>query len=85
VIRLGRVLALASIAVVALCACGKSESECNETRQRCDRISNDIKQAAAARGIAAEGVCTSSEEQVQKDFGRACAEQKACNDELDGC
>jgi hypothetical protein len=74
------------LAFVLVAACGKSDAECRDIQQKCEAIANDIRRAASLRGISSQGVCASSDAQIQKDFGQACLAFKNCNDEhADGC
>jgi len=73
------------VALMVLCACsGTTTSQAD-----CDKIASDIRTAAIKRGYDGDGdgdgrpdalgVCGSTNAQIQKDFGKACADLKACN------
>ena len=62
---------------VSACSGGRTQADC-------DAIAQEIRDAAAARGIPAQGICSSQNPTVQKDFGAKCQELRECNDDLDG-
>lgn len=62
-----------------LSACS-SEDEKREKQEECDKIAADIRSAAAARGIAPEGICNNPS---ATDFKGACDRLRQCNKEVD--
>lgn len=71
-----------ALALLSLLACsGGSGGGPPTTRAECDAISADIREAAAKRSppLNPEGVCNSTDAQVQKDFGDACDKLRDCN------
>jgi len=64
--------------LLAVLSIGCSSSGPSKTQAECDSMADDIRKAAAARGIPADGVCSSANAQIQKDFGQACANLKSC-------
>lgn len=54
-----------------------------DAQSKADAVANDIRRATSLRGISSQGVCSSSNAQIQKDFGAACKTLKANNDKVD--
>jgi hypothetical protein len=63
---------------VLLLACSNEKAE---KERECEEIATEIREAATARGLNTQGVCSNPNPQVQKDFGPACARLKKCNEE----
>ena len=70
----GLLLLITLIVTVACSTKGKSQADC-------DKIANDIRASAQARGLAPQGICTNENPDVKKDFGAACQSLKDCNDD----
>jgi hypothetical protein len=54
-----------------------------DAQSKADSVANEIRSAAAARGLNTQGVCSNSNPSVQKDFGTACKTLKENNDKVD--
>lgn len=54
-----------------------------DAQSKADAVANDIRRAAQLRGIPAQGVCSSTNPTIQKDFGSACTTLKDNNDKVD--
>jgi len=54
-----------------------------DAQSKADAVANDIRRAASLRGISSQGVCSSSNAQIQKDFGNACKTLRDNNDKVD--
>lgn len=54
-----------------------------DAQSKADAVANDIRRAASLRGISSQGVCSSSNAQVQRDFGAACKTLRDNNDKVD--
>lgn len=54
-----------------------------DAQSKADAVANDIRRAAELRGIPAQGVCTSTNASIQKDFGNACQTLRDNNDKVD--
>ena len=69
----------ALLVTLASSACGPSAEE---KQRECDSIASDIRRDAALRGVSSQGICSSTNQQIQKDFGVRCQQLKECNDEV---
>lgn len=65
--------------VLALCAACSSSKR---TEADCQKIADDIRTAAVQSNIPTQGICTNTTPAVVERFGKACADLKACNDEV---
>lgn len=54
-----------------------------DAQSKADAVANDIRRASSLRGISSQGVCSSSNAQIQKDFGNACKTLRDNNDKVD--
>lgn len=54
-----------------------------DAQSKADAVASDIRRAASLRGISSQGVCSSSNGQIQKDFGNACKTLRDNNDKVD--
>jgi tetratricopeptide (TPR) repeat protein len=54
-----------------------------DAQSKADAVANDIRRAASLRGISSQGVCSSSNAQIQRDFGNACKTLRDNNDKVD--
>lgn len=54
-----------------------------DAQSKADAVANDIRRAASLRGISSQGVCSSSNAQIQSDFGNACKTLRDNNDKVD--
>lgn len=67
------------LACIAACS-SSSSSDKTKTQADCDAISSQIRTAATQRSLDPNGVCTSTDPAIQKDFSAACQNLKDCND-----
>ncbi len=77
---ISRMLGLAAGALVVGCSGGSSTSSGSGGSDSSDCVSTqqEIRDAAAKRGLDPTTVCTSTDPAVQKDFAAACAKAKGC-------
>lgn len=54
-----------------------------DAQSKADAVANDIRRHASLRGISSQGVCSSSNAQIQRDFGNACKTLRDNNDKVD--
>ena len=54
-----------------------------DAQSKADAVANDIRRAAQLRSIPPQGVCSSTNPTIQKDFGNACTTLKDNNDKVD--
>ena len=54
-----------------------------DAQSKADAVAADIRRAASLRGISSQGVCSSSNAQIQRDFGNACKTLRDNNDKVD--
>lgn len=54
-----------------------------DAQSKADAVANDIRRAAQLRGIPSQGVCSSTNPTIQKDFGSACTTLQDNNDKVD--
>lgn len=72
-----RVVVCYLLLTCAFAACaGKAHTQAD-----CDAIADDIRTAAARRNLDTRGICNSTNATIQQDFGKACADLKACQDD----
>jgi hypothetical protein len=64
--------------VIAACSGGSDKSDCSSQAQ-CDTIANDIRNAAKARNIPTQGICSAN---PPPDFKSACDALRDCNAHL---
>ncbi|MBX3218513.1 MAG: hypothetical protein KF850_41285 [Labilithrix sp.] len=62
-----------------LVACGGGGGD-GRNEEDCNQIAEDIRKAASARGLPAQGICNNKNPEVQKDFKQACDALRECND-----
>lgn len=75
----GKGLIVASVVACLLLACGGEEEDNRTTQAECDKLSNDIREAAESRGLLPVGVCSNADPQVQETFRRMCDALTECN------
>ena len=61
-------------------ACSSSTSDKTKTQADCDAIATQIRTAATQRSLDPNGVCSSTDPAVKKDFGASCQSLQDCND-----
>jgi len=77
-VYIGGGLTVAGIAGAIIFAVFKADAQSSA-----DDVATQIRGAASARGIPSQGVCSSTDPQIQADFGNACTTLRENNDRVD--
>jgi hypothetical protein len=74
----GLVIGVGGLASAIVFAAFKADAQ-----SKADAMANEIRRAASQRGLSSQGICSSTNAQIQKDFGTACSTLKDNNDKVD--